>query len=464
MSSLHNIYNMVNTRGKEKAAAAKKLTIEELCKKISDHATRIGEDRKAGASETVCNHLRMFAKDVKEYNGLIDVVRVLNDYTAIEKYLANKQGRGGGSLAVNSLKSYYTSLKLGAEMAGAKTVAIDFYTKKMNEYAGTANKEREENYIPAKFGDEMPPWSDIANVSNEFTGSAKYNENHLVTALYTMIPVRRLEYFTMIYLDKKPTKEPVIKPHKANKNKHKDDNGNPWNYIYPNGDAFDMVLGDYKTVKSYGLYQTTLPANLSKVIRGYIKKNDVKNGEYLIRTGNLNPYKGESASKKVTRAFSIKYHKHSLSLDNVRHMYDTSLQKDEFEVNGKKWSQMTKREKKQITMSMGHSLDESLEYVRVQPKPRPATTPDEAGPSNATPSEPEQQPNEPSTSENDACPVCSGEQQQSDSEPVNEVVQPEPQATNDTVNAKEDLIATMKKYYDLKIRVLQKKLDMLEKL
>lgn len=454
---------MVTTRGKEKAAAAKKLTIEELCKKISDHATRIGEDRKSGASETVCNHLRMFAKDVKEYNGLIDVVRVLNDYTAIEKYLANKQGRGGGSLAVNSLKSYYTSLKLGAEMAGAKKDAIDFYTKKMNEYAGTSNKEREENYIPAKFGDTMPQWSEIANISNEFTGSAKHNENHLVTALYTMIPVRRLEYFTMIYLDKKPTKEPVIKPHKANKTKHKDDSGNPWNYIYPNGDAFDMVIGDYKTVKSYGLYQTTLPANLSKVIQKYIKKNDVKNGEYLIRTGGLKPYVRDSASKKVTRAFSIKYDKHSLSVDTIRNIYITSLQKDEFEVNGKKYSQMTKREKKELSTSMGHSIEESLEYVRVQPRPRPTTTPDEAGTSNATPSVQEPEARQPSTSgaddAQDACPVCSGEEQQADSVPD---VQPD--TTNDTMTAKDDLIATMKKYYELKIRVLQKKLDMLDKL
>jgi hypothetical protein len=458
---------MVSNKGKEKASPVKKLTVEELCKMISDRATRAGEDRKAGASETACNHLRMFAKDVKEFNGLIDVVRVLNDYTAIEKYLTNKQGRGGNSLAVNSLKSYYTSLKLGAEVAKAKQDAIDFYTKKMNEYAGTANKEREENYIPAKFGDKMPPWSDIANISNEFTGSTKYGENHLVTALYTMIPVRRLEYFTMIYLDKKPSKEPEIKPHKAKKNKHKDDNGNPWNYIYPNGDAFEMVLGDYKTVKSYGLYQTTLPTNLSKIIREYVKKKDVKNEQYLIRTGELNPYVKEGASKKVTRAFGIKYQKHSLSVDTIRNIYITSLHNNEFEVNGKKYSQMTKREKKELSLSMGHSIDESLEYARVQPKPKPTTAPDGAGTSNATPSVPEQQPNEPSTSEQDACPICSDTAQednaQSDSVDDTQVAEDLPQATNGSVS-KDELIATMKKYYDLKIKVLQKKLDMLDKL
>lgn len=462
---------MVSSKGKEKVSSPKKLTIEDLCKKISDHSTKAGEDRKSGASETVCNHLRMFAKDL---NGLNDVVPVLNDYKGIEKYLADKKGRSGGSLAVNSLKSYYTSLKLGAEIAGATKDAIDFYTKKMNEYAGTANKEREENYIPTKFGDKMPPWSDIANISNEFTGSTKYGENHLICALYTMIPVRRLEYFTMIYLDKKPSKEPVFKPHKVKKNKHKDDNGNPWNYIYPNGDAFDMVLGDYKTVKTYGLYQTTLPANLSKVIHEYIKKKDVKNGQYLIRTGELNPLLESSASKKVTHAFGIKYDKHSLSVDLIRNMYITSLQNNEFEVSGKKWSQMTKREKKALALSMGHSLEESLEYVRVQPKPRP-TTPDEAGPSNATPSVPEQPPNEPSSSEKDTCPVCSDnvqeqdnddntQEQQSDSVPATQVVQPVQQTTNDTSSSKEDLFATIKRYYELKIKHLQRKLDMLDKL
>lgn len=447
---------MVSTRSKDKANSANKLTVEELCKKISDHATRTGEDRKSGSSETACNHLSMIAKDLKASN---DVVPMFNDYNAVGAYLDAKPGRKGApSLSVNSLKSYYTSLKLGAEVAKAKQDAIDFYTKKMNEYAGTANKEREENYIPEKFGDTMPPWSDIANISNEFTGSAKYGENHLVTALYTMIPVRRLEYFTLIYLDKKPSKEPVIKPHKAKKNKHKDDIGNPWNYIYPDGDKFDMVLGDYKTVKTYGLYQTTLPANLSKVIREYIKKKDVKNGEYLIRTGELNPYVKEGASKKVTRAFGIKYNKHSLSVDTIRNIYITSLHNNEFEINGKTWSQMTKREKKELSMSMGHSLDESMEYARVQPKPKPkpTTAPDEAGTSNDA-----QEADEPSTSgQADTCAICSQNEQPSDNTPD---AQADEQPTNATVS-KDDLIATMKKYYDLKIRVLQKKLEMLDKL
>jgi hypothetical protein len=131
----------------------------------------------------------------KDLNSLDDMIPMFNDFKAIETYLNDKKGRGGGTLAINSLKSYYTSLKLGAEIAGASKDAIDFFTKKMNEYAGVANAEREENYIPKKFGDEMPPWSDTVDISSLFAGSAKYNIHHLICALYTLIPVQRLEYF-----------------------------------------------------------------------------------------------------------------------------------------------------------------------------------------------------------------------------------------------------------------------------
>jgi hypothetical protein len=464
---------MATTRSKKKLVpnASKtpaKMSFDELCKKIGEYATRDGTDRKSGASDTVCNHMKMFGKDM---NSLDDMIPMFNDFKAIETYLNNKKGRGGGTLAINSLKSYYTSLKLGAEIAGASKDAIDFFTKKMNEYAGVANAEREENYIPEKFGDEMPPWSDIVDISNLFAGSAKYNIHHLICALYTLIPVRRLEYFTMVYLDKKPDKEPVVKPHKLKKSQHKDDEGNPWNYIYPDGDAFHMVLGDYKTIKTYGLYQITLPADLSKVIKGYMKKNNVKHGEYLIRNqqDNAKALPEANASKKVTNSFALKYNKFSLSVDSVRQVYITSLVKDAFEVNGKKFSQMTKREKKDLATSMGHSPEERDEYARVQPKPKKARTANvvedstdtnEAGPSNPTPARAERAPTrastEPSAVSNEPSQEEAVESQEAESIPTTDEVQP------DATSAKEDLIRTMKKYYELKIKLLERKLAMFD--
>jgi hypothetical protein len=105
----------------------------------------------------------------------------------------------------------------------------------------------------------------------------------------------------MVYLDKKLDKEPVVKPNNLKKSQHKDDEGNPWNYIYPDGDAFHMVLGDYKTIKTYGLYQIALPADLSKVIKGYMKKNNVKHGEYLIR----NQCCGKAGGQGFSRYFRL---------------------------------------------------------------------------------------------------------------------------------------------------------------
>lgn len=350
---------MAITRSKKKLTsnatkAPSKMSLDELCKKIGDHSTRKGEDRKSGASDTVCNHLKMFAKDL---NAMNDIIPMLNDYKAIETYLSNKKGRGGGSLSINSLKSYYTSLKLGAEVAGANKDAIEAYTKKMNEYAGISNEAIKENVIPEKFvEDGMPVWDNIKGISSKFTNGSKYGQNHMIVALYTLIPPRRLEYRTMVYLDKKPSKQPVVKPPKARGDKDVD--GNPWNYIYPEGDSYKMVIGDYKTNKQYGLYEVKVPEELAKVVKGYINKQNVKNGGYFITKSSGKPYADSAFSRRLTGAFAIKYEKHRLTVDNLRHIYINNLDLNQFSI----------KEKEDIAKAMGHSVAKQAEYKQVKTK------------------------------------------------------------------------------------------------
>lgn len=444
---------MAKSKGKKQliatsSKAPEKLSFEELCKRIADWQTKKAEDRKSGASDTVCNHLKMFCT---HFNALDDVIPMLNDFKAVESYLSGKKGRGGGALAINSLKSYYTSLKLGAEVAGANKDAIDFYTKKMNEYAGVSNEAVKENAIPEKFTEEgMPQWSDIKDIASTFVNNSKHGQNHMIVTLYTLMPPRRLEYRTMIYLDKKPDKEPVVKPPKARGDKDAD--GNPWNYIYPEGDAYKMVLGDYKTNKQYGLYEVALSKELSKVVKGYLNKQEVKSGSYFIAKPSGNPYADSAFSKRLTGAFAVKYEKHPLTVDDLRHIY----------INHLDLNQLSIREKEDIARAMGHSLQKQAEYKQVKTRSKRTSQSvsgdNEASTSKSTSGMPtEGLPPARSESIRRATP-----EQEEEAESVQAESVPRTQVVISQTPSKEDLIKTMIQYYKLKVKLMEQKLKMFD--
>lgn len=441
---------MVETRSKKKlvsnaSKAPAKLTVEELCKKIADHATRMGDERKAGASHTVCNHLRMFGKDLKAMN---DIIPMLNDYKKVDDYLSKKPNRTGGSLSINSLKSYYTTLKLAAEVASADKDAIDFYTKKMNEYAGVANQAVKENTIPEKFADDgMPEWKDIKDISSHFTNGSKYGQNHMLTAIYTLIPPRRLEYRTLYYLDKKPSKEPIVKPPKDKGDK--DNDGIPWNYLYPDGNSYTMVLSDYKTNKQYKVYKTKLPIELGKIIAGYLKKQDITDGNPFFSKQSGNMFNQNEFSKRLSNAFRVKYDKQTLTVDDLRHIFINHLDLNALSI----------KEKEDIAYAMGHSWQKQAEYKQVKQKGKKAQVVSESD------SEHDEQTNDRAETSRQA--EERGEFDLDDTPHDEPEPEPEPTPQEEPVqasqtNSKEELIATMKKYYELKIKLLEKKLAMLE--
>lgn len=445
---------MVETRSKKKlisnaSKAPAKMTVEELCKQIADHSTRKGEERKSGASDTVCNHLRMFGKDLKATN---DIIPMLNDYKKVDDYLSKKPNRRGGTLSINSLKSYYTTLKLAAEVAHADKDAIDFYTKKMNEYAGVSNQAVKENTIPEKFADDgMPNWDDLKDISTQFTSGSKYGQNHMLTAIYTLIPPRRLEYRSLYYLDKKPSKDPMVKPPKDKRDK--DSDGIPWNYLYPDGNSYSMVLTDYKTNRQYKVYQTKLPVDLGKVITGYVNKQTITNGDPFFSKQSGSMYSQNEFSKRLSNAIKVKYDKHPLTVDDLRHIY----------INHLDLNQLSIKEKEDIAMAMGHSWQKQAEYKQVKDKGKRPQVPVEDSDTEERPTPPPRSDGAETSRQAEERGEFDYDDPSHDEPEPSQEPEPEPEPTQASqTNAKEELIRTMKKYYELKIKLLEKKLAMLE--
>lgn len=435
-----------------------KMSLDELMQIIKETPTRQGLTRKQGAVDAVKRHLKTFALHFEKVD---DILNMLNDYEGIDKFAKSKDW------SVNTLKSYYTSLQLGADVMQTKypslKEAYDEYTKVAIQNANISNEAIKENIIPEKFGDKLPKWTDITDLSSKFTTPAtRDGVDRLIVAFYTLIPPRRLEYFTLFYLDKKPTKEPRVKP--TGDEGVKDSDGIPWNYIFPDGDRYKMVLGDYKTDGKYGVYETTLPDDLCNIIKGYIKKQNIKNNDYLLVNSLKEPF-GKTASMKVKSAFGKKYTEFMITINNIRHIFETSLHNLEFKVDDKFYNEMTTKEKEDLSVAVGHSIMKSEAYRQITPsskaknKRRKVVMEETPTQDKAETSREAEERGEFEDSDETDTPLPESQE----TIPETEVVEQVPQS--DTLeDDKRKLIQTMTVYYELKIQKLKKKIEMLDKL
>lgn len=318
------------------------------------------EKLKGRSADTYARHLSLFSRDMEQPN----IATLLNNYNDIDTYIQTKTAaRSGQPLTIQTKKSYYITLRALAEhLPFVNDEAKAFYIKKQDEFNKQAMQQSGENKPPERFAEEgLPPWSDVAELYKRFSGTAKYGINHLLVAFYTLIPPRRSDYRTLIYLAQAPTFTPRV-PSKKRDRHLRDKSGNPYNFIYPveGTDTYDMVLTQYKTNDRYGVYKTTLPVTLANIIRGYIKKFKIQTDTVLFRTSNVpsttgepfTPVKENSWSNKVMNAFKVKYDKHTITIGNLRHMYITS------HIVGA----LTTNEKQAIALAMGHSVEMQDRY------------------------------------------------------------------------------------------------------
>lgn len=415
------------------------MKLEQACKKVL-------EDRNIGTStqKSICDNLRMLSNDLKESN----IIKLLNDYKRVEEYLNKKPGRGTEGLAINSFKKYYTAFKSASSVIGCTQEAIDFYDKKMMEYAKQSSKQNDESLVPEKFTEgQLPRWSDVTSLPAKFTGDEQHSREHLIVSLYVMQPPRRLEYRTLFYLKEKPKEEPKMR-HRLEEG-DKDANGVPFNYIYPDGDAYQCVIRDYKTVRraGFGVFKVKWSKEISDVVTGYIKKAKIQDGMALfpVKSGQSKglPASASSFSKQFSDAFAVHYKKYQLGEQNIRDMFvDSNIKRKRLSV----------KESKRYAWLMGHTFEtQQTSYGKNQSPHQSEASGSGSAPIQTQEIEPdpiediEEAPEEPQEQE--------VEQEEPQEPEVVEVVEK---------TTKEEVLATIKKYYELKIKLMEKKLAMFE--
>jgi hypothetical protein len=221
--------------------------------------------------------------------------RTLNEYELmIERY---------SDIDINNpLEAYNKLKKKGLKLGYIKNVLCAYKWKTNNEEYSKLIKDiiQEINKNEVKYTNKFVKldWGKI----QKYKYDNKYTVNDVIMGLYTLFPPRRItDYAYMIY-----TNGPV-----------NDDNVN---YCDMNGKIF--IFRNYKTIRKYGEQIFEIPPKLYNIINEYVKKNDLHDGDVLLKyKNNENKFNEQMLMRRIKKIFGT-------SVDGLRHSYITYLYKD----------------------------------------------------------------------------------------------------------------------------------------
>ncbi len=182
--------------------------------------------------------------------------------------------------------------------------------------------------------DKYENWNVIYTKGNAFVNDDKNNVyERLIVALYIYLPPRRGEYATMTYSPEMPTDTSK-------------------NYVVGKND-FKILLGDYKTSRTYGTISIDLKKVAPKIndlLREMITDLDIKEGEKIF----LGLSSVNSFIKKIGRIFGKLLGKPEDGgyINILRHSFINAFFKTKPNLN----------QRKALSLLMGHSVEMGLEY------------------------------------------------------------------------------------------------------
>jgi len=261
-------------------------------------------------------------KRLKANMEYLDNIEVL--IKTIEDRYSNLQSRKAHLSSYMTLISYLSNIKKGAY----EIIRQKFEEANNEIYGIRGDNQRAKNEEMIDIFDE----EDIVRRADDLN-----MEDKIIYAYYTLQPPRRCEDVYMLT---------VIKSSEDNLDNDK-------NYIVIDEDnsPIEVIYNKYKTNKIYGR-QTIKISNeiLKSIIREYIYKNDIKEGERLYRRFSTANTFGDA----IKRVFSKVYGK-KITLNNIRHSYITWEMRELRSVNYLS----------NLAMMMGHSMGEQQLYRRI---------------------------------------------------------------------------------------------------
>lgn len=165
----------------------------------------------------------------------------------------------------------------------------------------------------------------IYKKTNKTNSDLQVLQNFIILALFTLIPPRRSKDYVDFRI----------------KNINKDSD----NYI----EKGKLVFNSYKTAKTYGRQEVSIPKELSTILNKWIKTNPT---DYLLFDANMNPLSAVKLNQRFNRIFDGK----KVSVNNIRHSYLTDKYAENMKVKKAMADDMSK---------MGSSLNMAENYIKL---------------------------------------------------------------------------------------------------
>jgi len=234
---------------------------------------------------------------------------------------------------------------LGSRTVGVNAVGYDAIWNSMQQEAAARDRQRDQNE-PRDFDVDIS-WDRIVAAEKQLRDTEFASEQHLVLALYVLLPPRRGDYFDCRYVTREPAadgKNYIVVPENED-------------------DPCWVILGSYKTVRAYGRYLVKLSPDsqyakymtdinvLNETIREYAKEKTLRSNDLFFpdRNGNANSARFHS----VLKAALFKTTGVHLGIRNLRRMYVTHINAG---------PPLSTADRKNIAYMCGHSLSTADTY------------------------------------------------------------------------------------------------------
>jgi hypothetical protein len=257
------------------------------------------------------------------------------------------------TISLETQKAYLIAVRVLTQRGAIPSVDVEkrkVYQKAMLDKAKETGEIRGKNLRKSNLKDHPNlKYEDLIEKRNEFDGSAYMTLNNLkallIVSLYTLLRPRRLEYRLLQYY----SKEPTIEKEKC--------------YLVSNKNRTTLKLNEFKT-RTYKqhdflpMYVKDLPPKLVSLFKLWIKKNKLKDGDYIFKNTNGDMYESDAFSKQVGQAFQ-KVCGAKVLVNDLRHLYITFLADHIQDYNN--------NDLKQIAISVGdYSILTALNYRLTQ--------------------------------------------------------------------------------------------------
>jgi integrase len=221
---------------------------------------------------------------------------------------------------------------------------LSSYSDHINKLNEDLQGKKDENTMTKKEKDKSMGWNDIIKLRDtmDIYANPSNRLNHFILSLYTFIPPRRVQDFSLMKIvkNKKEAKDPKF------------------NYLIHNARGSTFIFNVFKTAK-YEKDEDKIvkaPPQLRKIINSY---HDCylgkKYGDFLIKSIRGNELNESNLSKHITD-FMERLTGKPIGASQFRHSYISNMEKK---------TDLTLKERKETAKGMGHSVMTQLEYNKI---------------------------------------------------------------------------------------------------